>query len=330
MIAVTHAPQVAARADRHYLISKNALDKGKRVATRVAEVAAEQAPRGDRAHARRRRDHRRGARRRRAADPGGGLSVDSRGIARKRRHADATKISVAELTEAQAKAELQRLAAEITEHDKRYYQEDAPTVSDAEYDGLRRRNEEIEARFPDLRTRESLSLPVGAAPARGFAKVRHAVPMLSLGNAFADEDVADFVDRIRRFLKLAEDEPLAFTAEPKIDGLSMSLRYEDGMLVSGATRGDGAEGEDVTANIRTLEGRPAAAQGQEHSGRLRDSRRSLHDQGRLPRAQRAPGGGGRTDLRQSAQFGGRLAAPEGPGDHRIAAAATSSPMPGAR
>jgi DNA ligase (NAD+) len=156
------------------------------------------------------------------------------------------------LTAKQAKAEHARIGAEIAAHDKRYYQDDAPTVSDADYDALRRRYEAIEARFPDLRTFESLSMRVGAAPTGRFAKVRHAVPMLSLANAFSEEDVGDFVERIRRFLKLSEKEPLVFTAEPKIDGLSMSLRYDRGTLVSGATRGDGFEGEDVTANIKTL------------------------------------------------------------------------------
>ena len=162
-----------------------------------------------------------------------------------------SKLAVDEMTPRQAKREHARLEAEIKEHDERYYQKDAPTVSDAEYDALRRRYEAIEASFPDLRTLDSLSRKVGAAPARGFAKVRHAVPMLSLQNAFSDEDVADFVGRIRRFLNLKEDDKLVFTAEPKIDGLSMSLRYEDGELVTAATRGDGFEGEDVTANIRT-------------------------------------------------------------------------------
>ena len=162
---------------------------------------------------------------------------------------------------AQAKAELKRLAAEIGAHDKRYYQEDAPTVSDAAYDALRRRYDAIEARFPDLRTEESLSLKVGAAPSGRFAKVRHAVPMLSLDNAFSEQDVVDFVDRIRRFLRLPEDETIAFTAEPKIDGLSMSLRYEDGALVKAATRGDGSVGEDVTANVRTLKDVPHQLKG---------------------------------------------------------------------
>jgi DNA ligase (NAD+) len=156
------------------------------------------------------------------------------------------------LTEAQAKAEHKRLGAEIAEHDKRYYQNDAPTISDAEYDALRKRYGAIEARFPDLRTLESLTQRVGAAPSARFAKVRHAVPMLSLDNAFAEQDVVDFVGRIRRFLRLGDDEDIAFSAEPKIDGLSMSLRYENGELVTGATRGDGAEGEDVTANVKTI------------------------------------------------------------------------------
>ncbi|HVX91920.1 MAG TPA: NAD-dependent DNA ligase LigA [Xanthobacteraceae bacterium] len=165
---------------------------------------------------------------------------------------DTAKIAVDELSEAQARAELKRLAAEIAEHDRRYYQEDAPTVSDADYDALRRRNEAIEQRFPALVRPDSPSRRVGAAPAGKFAKVRHAVPMLSLSNAFSEQDVADFVERIRRFLRLADDEAPVFTAEPKIDGLSCSLRYEEGELVRGATRGDGSEGEDVTANVRTL------------------------------------------------------------------------------
>jgi DNA ligase (NAD+) len=165
------------------------------------------------------------------------------------------------LTEAQAKAEHARLAAEIAGHDRRYYQDDAPSVTDADYDALRRRYNAIEARFPQLRTLESLTQRVGAAPSGRFAKVRHAVPMLSLDNAFAEEDVVDFVGRIRRFLRLPDDEEIAFSAEPKIDGLSMSLRYEDGALVTGATRGDGAEGEDVTANVKTLEDVPKRLKG---------------------------------------------------------------------
>jgi DNA ligase (NAD+) len=165
---------------------------------------------------------------------------------------DAAQVAVADLTEAQAKAELKRLAGEVAAHDRRYYQEDAPTISDAAYDALRERNAAIEARFPALARPDSPTRRVGAAPAQKFAKVRHAVPMLSLGNAFSEGEAADFVDRVRRFLRIAEDEPVAFTAEPKIDGLSCSLRYEGGRLTSGATRGDGFEGEDVTANVRTI------------------------------------------------------------------------------
>jgi len=165
---------------------------------------------------------------------------------------DASQIATEKLTEAQAKAELKRLAAEIGAHDKRYYQDDAPTVSDADYDALRRRNEEIEAQFPALVRPDSPSRRVGAQPSQKFAKVRHAVPMLSLGNAFSDDEVIEFVGRVRRFLRLPAEEKVIFTAEPKIDGLSCTLRYEGGRLVRGATRGDGTEGEDVTANVRTL------------------------------------------------------------------------------
>jgi DNA ligase (NAD+) len=167
---------------------------------------------------------------------------------------------VADLTKAQARTEWVRLALELEEHDRLYYQEDAPKVSDAEYDALRQRFNAIEKRFPDFVSAESPSQKVGAAPSGRFKKVRHAVPMLSLDNAFAEEDVRDFVGRIVRFLKLADDN-IDFSAEPKIDGLSMSLRYEGGELVTAATRGDGAEGEDVTANIRTLEDVPLKLKG---------------------------------------------------------------------
>jgi DNA ligase (NAD+) len=170
-------------------------------------------------------------------------------------------IAPEDLTEKQAKAEHARLAAEIAGHDRRYYQDDAPTVSDAEYDALRRRYNALEQRFPQLRTLESLTQRVGAAPSARFAKVQHAVPMLSLDNAFSEDDVLDFVGRIRRFLRLPDDEVILFSAEPKIDGLSMSLRYEDGDLVNGATRGDGAVGEDVTANVKTLEDIPKRLKG---------------------------------------------------------------------
>src|ERR1700744_3387140 len=165
---------------------------------------------------------------------------------------------VADLTKAQAKVEHMRLALEIEGHDKAYYQDDAPSVTDAEYDALRQRFNAIEKRFPELVSAASPPQKVGAAPSGRFKKVRDAIPMLSLDNAFAEEDVVDFVGRIRRFLKLSEDEKIDFSAEPKIDGLSMSLRYESGKLVTAATRGDGAEGEDVTANAKTLEDIPKA------------------------------------------------------------------------
>ncbi len=161
-------------------------------------------------------------------------------------------IPVEDLTEAEAADELARLAAEIAEHDRRYYQQDDPLVSDAEYDALRRRNLAIEARFPALKRADSPSERVGAAPVARFGKVVHSVPMLSLDNAFAEEDLVEFLARVRRFLRLAADEPLAITAEPKIDGLSCSIRYERRKLVRAATRGDGYEGENVTANIRMV------------------------------------------------------------------------------
>ncbi len=169
-------------------------------------------------------------------------------------------VDVAKLTKAQAKVEHMRLALEIEGHDRRYYQDDAPSITDAEYDALRQRYNAIEKRFPEFVTPESPSRKVGAVPSGRFRKVRHAVPMLSLDNAFAEQDVIDFVGRIERFLKL-DDDRIDFSAEPKIDGLSMSLRYEGGELVTAATRGDGAEGEDVTANIRTLEDVPQKLKG---------------------------------------------------------------------
>lgn len=161
-------------------------------------------------------------------------------------------ILVDELTEDQAKQELARLATEIAEHDRLYHAEDAPVISDAEYDALRRRNLAIEQAFPHLVREDSPSRRVGAPPVEKFEKLRHRVPMLSLDNAFSDQDVVDFVARIRRFLKLEQHAPVAMTAEPKIDGLSLSLRYEGGRLVSAATRGDGQVGENVTANARVV------------------------------------------------------------------------------
>jgi DNA ligase (NAD+) len=159
--------------------------------------------------------------------------------------------AVADLDEAEAAAELTRLADEIAAHDLRYYQDEAPTVSDAEYDALKQRNAAIEARFPHLVRENSPSMRVGAARSAAFAPVEHGVPMLSLDNAFSDDDAREFDARVRRFLRLGE-EPVAYTAEPKIDGLSASLRYERGVLVQGATRGDGRVGEDVTQNLRTI------------------------------------------------------------------------------
>ena len=164
---------------------------------------------------------------------------------------------MAEFTPRTAAAELKRLAAEIAEHDKRYYQNDAPSISDAEYDELRKRNAELEAQFPELVMANSPSKSVGAAPQEKFGKVRHRVPMLSLANAFEDSDVEEFLGRVRRFLNLPEATEIEVTAEPKIDGLSISLRYENGFLVQAATRGDGAEGENVTANVRTIADVPA-------------------------------------------------------------------------
>jgi DNA ligase (NAD+) len=163
--------------------------------------------------------------------------------------------------EAEAAQALATLAAEIARHDQAYHEHDAPLISDAEYDALRQRNAAIEAEFPHLVRPDSPSRRVGAAPTAGFAKVRHRVPMLSLDNAFDPEDFNEFCARIRRFLHLPDGANLAFVAEPKIDGLSINLLYENGTLVRGATRGDGTEGEDVTANLRTMRTVPARLHG---------------------------------------------------------------------
>ena len=169
--------------------------------------------------------------------------------------------SADQLSLAEAKAELKRLAAEISEHDVRYHSQDAPTISDAEYDALRLRNAVLEEKFPELVLADSPSKRVGAAPQEKFGKVQHRVPMLSLSNAFEDGDVAEFLGRVRRFLNLPEANEIEVTAEPKIDGLSISLRYEGGRLVQAATRGDGAEGENVTANVLTIRDVPAKLEG---------------------------------------------------------------------
>src|SRR6056297_289473 len=170
-------------------------------------------------------------------------------------------VAVESLNEAEAKAELERLAKAIGEADAAYHTHDAPKISDAEYDALKARNAGIEARFAHLKRADSPSESVGAAPAEGFAKVTHAVRMLSLGNAFNDEDITDFDERIRRYLGMGADAALHYTSEPKIDGLSLSLRYERGKLVQAATRGDGAVGENVTANARTIDDVPERLEG---------------------------------------------------------------------
>jgi DNA ligase (NAD+) len=170
--------------------------------------------------------------------------------------ANAGTKAVDRLSEREAGRELERLAAEIARHDKLYYGEDAPEISDADYDALRQRNAAIEARYPQLVRADSPSRRVGAAPVEAFGKVRHAVPMLSLGNAFNEEDVTDFMARVRRFLGLPPDAVVEVTAEPKIDGLSISLTYTKGKLTQAATRGDGTEGENVTPNVKTMRSIP--------------------------------------------------------------------------
>ena len=167
------------------------------------------------------------------------------------------------LTAKEAAAELAHLAKEIRHHDERYYQQDDPEISDADYDALRQRNEAIEAHFPDLIREDSPSRRVGARPSEGFGEVRHSVPMLSLSNAFDDDDITEFLERIRRFINLPADAALDIVAEPKIDGLSISLRYEDGKLVQAATRGDGTTGENVTANVRTMKSVPLRLRGKD-------------------------------------------------------------------
>ncbi len=169
-------------------------------------------------------------------------------------------LDIAELTETEATAELARLAALLARANVAYHTDDAPEISDADYDAAKRRNAAIEARFPALKRADSASDQVGAAPADGFGKITHEVRMLSLGNAFSDEDVAEFDTRIRNFLGLSAEADLAYTAEPKIDGLSLSIRYEDGRLVHAVTRGDGTVGENVTENALTIKDIPKVLQ----------------------------------------------------------------------
>ncbi|MBX9805837.1 MAG: NAD-dependent DNA ligase LigA [Alphaproteobacteria bacterium] len=171
---------------------------------------------------------------------------------------------VDQLTREEATQELEHLAKVIAHHDYLYHQQAAPAISDAAYDELIARNKAIETRFPDLRRIDSPSHRVGSAPAPGFKKVKHRAPMLSLDNAFTPDDVTDFLNRVRRFLQLSTDQPIEMVAEPKIDGLSASLNYQGGRFVLGATRGDGSEGEDITANLRTVKGIPLILQ-EEHA-----------------------------------------------------------------
>lgn len=170
------------------------------------------------------------------------------------------EIPVQDLTPLEAQAELKELARTLAQADVEYYQNDAPSLTDAQYDSLKKRNEAIEALFPNLVLPESPSLKVGAKAAEGFDKITHLIPMLSLSNIFEEADILEFTDRIRRFLNLTAEDPLDFVAEPKIDGLSYSALYENGVYVKGATRGDGAQGEDITANLSTIRGLPMKLQ----------------------------------------------------------------------
>ena len=348
VLSVTHAPQVAARAATHFLISKIRRRRPRRD-RRCRDGPARAAGR-DRPHAGRRDHHRRGARRGRAAaareyaqlsavdasaDAGTacGQSQDmaSSGMFRNgfpngspfsenmstvapqsaEHSMPLSEKPVESLSESEAASELARLAEEIAGHDRRYHAEDAPTISDAEYDALTRRNLAIEERFPDLVREDSPSRRVGAPPAEGFAKVRHAVPMLSLAKAYTDQDVVDFIERGRRFFERDKDLDIAFTAEPKIDGLSASLRYEKRRVRAGrdARRRHGRRGH----HRQSQDDRRHSAQAERLglAGVDRDPRRGLHDLCRIPGAEGALGGGRRPGLRQSAQHGGRLAAPEG-------------------
>ena len=192
------------------------------------------------------------------------------------------------LTEAEAAIELQRLAKRIAHHNRLYHAEDSPEISDADYDALVRRNNELEAAFPHLIRADSPNKLVGAAvESSPLAKVRHEQRMMSLDNGFSDEDIGEFVARVRRYLALPEGELLAFTAEDKIDGLSLSLRYEQGVLVRAATRGDGEVGEDVTANVRTIGDIPERLTLSPLEGRG-GSREAAEGEGKSPTSAQAP------------------------------------------
>ncbi len=195
------------------------------------------------------------------ADPTRDADTGSAGRGGPDTDGDLASVPVEDLDEAAARAELSRIADLAARLDAAYHGEDAPLVSDADYDALKRRNRGIEARFPDLKRADSPSDRVGAAPAEGFGKVRHRVRMMSLANAFDDAEAAEFPDRVRRFLGLGPEDELALVAEPKIDGLSLSLRYEHGVLTEAATRGDGEVGENVTANARTIKDIPEHLEG---------------------------------------------------------------------
>ena len=175
---------------------------------------------------------------------------------------------VESLSEAQARAELDRLQTILSAADSAYFQADAPEMTDAAYDALKRRYLEIESAFPELKRPDSLTEKVGAPPAEGFAKVRHAVPMLSLAKAYTDADVIEFAERGHRFFERDKDLELVFTAEPKIDGLSASLLYENGVFVRGATRGDGTVGEDITENLKTIADIPHRLKGEGWPARI--------------------------------------------------------------
>ena len=236
-----------------------------------------------------------------------------------------------ELSEADAANRLMRLAKEIARHNKLYHDQDAPEISDAEYDALVRENCALEERFPQLVRADSPRGGSAPRPPRALAKVAHARPMLSLENAFSAEDVEEFAARVKRFLALPADASVAFTAEPKIDGLSCSLRYEAGELVLAATRGDGAVGEDVTANVRTIcrhstrrsaEAPPPGPGPPRSRGEVYMSKADFEA---LNERQEAAG---RQDLRQPAQRRRRFPPPEGPRHHRRAPAAFPRPRLG--